>query len=32
MNNPVWCNFCSAETETKEWVCVVCDLSKGHPE
>lgn len=29
----LWCNFCQVQTETtKDWVCVICKLSKGHPK
>jgi len=32
MNLSAWCNYCRKETKTKEWDCVVCGFSKGHPE
>lgn len=31
MNRPAHCNYCQKETETKEWDCTTCGLSKGHP-
>lgn len=31
MNEPAHCNHCQKETETKEWDCIECGLSKGHP-
>lgn len=31
MNRPAHCNYCQKETETKEWDCTACGLSKGHP-
>ena len=32
MNEPQYCYFCRRVTHTKEWDCVCCGLSKGHPE
>jgi len=32
MNLPAWCYFCRKETKTKQWDCVVCGFSKGHPK
>ena len=32
MNVPQWCSYCQKETKTKEWDCVICGFSKGHPK
>ena len=31
MNEPQWCYGCQEETGSKEWDCVKCGFSKGHP-
>ena len=32
MNKSSWCNKCHKHTETKEWDCQTCGMSKPHPK
>lgn len=32
MNQPGWCFRCRRITQTTEWDCVLCSVSKGYPE
>lgn len=31
MHCPAHCNYCGQQTDTKEWDCQICGMSKGHP-
>jgi len=32
MNDDAYCNYCRVKTKTREWDCVKCGFSKGHPK